>query len=73
MSEWNPNMDEAPKDETPCLFYAPGNPKATMRRARTDAIRVDRRRVKYGRKYAGMMPEAPYTHWRHLPPPPEDV
>ena len=66
--EWQP-IETAPRDGTHALFYAAGNPKADVMRARLPRIRVDHWSSEY-RAFYRQLPEAPYSHWMRLPEPP---
>jgi hypothetical protein len=59
----------APKDGSPSIFFSPGNKNAEPVGARKSHIKVDR----FSKDWPAarlQWPEAPYTHWMHLPPPP---
>ncbi len=70
MSEWQP-IESAPRNtEEPYVCYSPGNNKAHNQYAREPYYHIDgfSDRWPNGRN---QYPEAPYTHWMQLPPPPE--
>lgn len=67
-AEWL-TIETAPKDGTKCLFFAPGNPRASNFNACIDQIRVDHFEAEWPRA-RHQLPEAPYTHWMPLPSPP---
>jgi hypothetical protein len=65
---WEP-IESAPRDGTRCLYYSPGNPKANNENARRPYFRVDMFSDKWPRSLH-QYPEAPYSHFMPLPPPP---
>lgn len=69
MADWRP-IETAPKDGTRALYYQPGNPKASNRRARSAIIRTDSFNKLWPQAHH-QFPESPYTHWMPLPEPPE--
>ena len=70
--EWR-GIESAPKDGTPFLAFQRGVRNATMRRAQTDAIRVDRYPNNQRKRCWLEMPEAPYTHFMTLPEAPKET
>lgn len=66
---WQP-IKTAPRDDTRCLFYSPGNPKAHNVNAQQPHYKVDRFSAAWPRA-RHQLPEAPYTHWMPLPEPPK--
>lgn len=71
MSEWNPNMDEAPKDSDVLLYCAETGEQFVAFMG--TAIEDGSKDWVFARgKDVSFIVRNP-THWRHLPPPPEDV
>lgn len=70
-AEWQP-VTTAPRDGTDCLFYSPGNKHANNKNATDPHMRVDAFSERWPRAWK-QLPEAPYTHWMPLPPPPNDI
>lgn len=65
---WHP-ISTAPRDGTRAIFYSPGHPNANNENAREPHYRVDAFSPRWPRAMY-QLPEAPYTHWQPLPPPP---
>lgn len=65
---WLP-IETAPRDETKCIYYSPGNKKAGNRSARKPYINIDYFCDEWPRALY-QYPEAPYTHWMPAPPAP---
>lgn len=66
---WQP-IETAPNSFDEILCFAPANKGAWNENARQNQWRVDHKQTN-GRFYK-MLPEAPYTHWMPLPPPPTE-
>lgn len=67
--EWQ-DIAIAPRDGTKFLAFQPGKSGACVVRARTDAMRVDFYRQPQADVCWQELPEARYSHWMPLPPPP---
>ena len=67
--EWQ-DIAIAPRDGTTFLAFQPGKSGACVVRARTDAMRVDFYRQPQADVCWQELPEARYSHWMPLPPPP---
>ena len=64
MSEWDPNMDEAPKDGSRILAYVPPYGAMTAHWSETLSPMTDDSRWHC---HACLNKEAQPTHWKHLP------
>ncbi|UUJ74489.1 hypothetical protein [Microcystis phage Mae-Yong1326-1] len=64
-TDWQP-IELAPRDDTRCLFYSPGNASRDVRpHMRVDAFSERWPQARH------QLPLAPYTHWMPLPEPPK--
>lgn len=70
MSEWNTNMDEAPRDGTDILVWLarPDTSGGIFR-----IVNWDRSLGKYRANIHSFVPFDSFTAWMPLPPPPEDA
>lgn len=72
--DWAPwqRIENLPDDGIERLFYGPGSKMAYNPWARLPYRRIDVRNARWPR-FRFEYPEAPYTHFRELPPGPDQI